>query len=101
MDRIWWGTGTSAEATTNTFATSTERVAEARVTGVLSQPTSTTDRCVGTITSTGTANITESGRTNTTIVGQVGESMLMRALMTAVPVLAADAITFTLDVLTA
>ncbi|MCA1569756.1 MAG: hypothetical protein LC798_05425 [Chloroflexi bacterium] len=101
MDRIWWGTGGSAEAITNTMATSTERTAEARVTGTLSQPTTTTDRCVGTITATGAATITETGRVNTTTVSQAGETLLMRALFTGVPVLTSDQVTFTLDVVAA
>jgi hypothetical protein len=98
MDRIWWGTGASAEAAGNTMGTSTERTAEARTTGTLSQNTTTTDRCVGTITATGGATITEAGRTNTTTVSQAGEKLFMRALFTGVPVLTSDQITFTLDV---
>ncbi len=97
-DRIWWGTGGVAEAAGNTFANVTE-AAEARTTGVLSQPTAKTDRCVGTITATGTRNITECGRTNTTTKGQAGEALYMRTLFTAVPVETNDAITFTLDVI--
>lgn len=96
-DRIWWGTGVVAEAVGNTFGNVTE-ASEARTTGTLSQITSTTDRCVGLITATGTKSITETGRTNTTTKSQAGEVLYMRALFTAVPVENTDTITFTLDV---
>jgi len=96
MSVIWWGTGVTAEAVGNTFASVTE-AAEARVVGTLSQPTATTDRCVGTITATANKNITESGRTNTTTKGDAGQRLLMRALFTAVPVEIGDAIQFTHD----
>jgi len=98
MDRIWWGTGVSAEAVTNTMGTSTEKTAEARTTGVLSRPTTATDRCVGSIVCVTGGTITEAGRTNTTTVAQATEALFMRALFTGVPVLTSDTITFTLDV---
>ena len=96
MQAIWWGTGATAEAVGNTFASVTE-AAEARVSGTLTQPTATTDRCVGTITATSNKNITESGRTNTTTKGAAGQVLFMRALFTAVPVEVGDAIQFTHD----
>lgn len=95
-DRIWWGTGSVAEAVGNTFANVTE-ASENRTTGTLSQPTTTTDRCVGTITATGSKNITESGRTNTSTKGDTGQILFMRALFTSVPVETNDQITFTHD----
>lgn len=97
MSVVWWGTGVVAEAVGNTFANVTE-ASENRVTGTLSQPTTTTDRCVGAITATGTKSITESGRTNTTTKGDAGQRLYTRALFTAVPVETNDQITFTHDV---
>ena len=97
MDRIWWGTGATAEAVGNTFASVTE-ASEARTTGTLSQPTTTTDRCVGAITATGTKSITESGRTNTSTKGEAGQKLFMRATYTAIPVENLDQVTFTHDV---
>lgn len=89
------GTGVTAEAAGNTIATFTE--AEARVTGTESQPTTQTDRVVGTFTYTAGRNVTEVGRCNTTTVGDSGQRLLCRALFTAVPVVANDQIEFTFD----
>lgn len=96
MDVILSGTGVTAEAAGNTVATFTE-VSEARVTGTLSQPTSQTDRLVGTVNYTGSKSVTEAGRTNTTTKGSGSQKLLMRALFTAVPVENLDSIEFTLD----
>lgn len=96
MDVVLSGTGATAEAAGNNVATFTE-VSENRVTGTLSQPTSQTDRLVGTVTYTGSKNVTEVGRTNTTTKGHASQKLLMRALFTAVPVENLDSIEFTLD----
>jgi hypothetical protein len=96
MNVILSGTGATAEAAGNTIATFTE-VSEARVTGTLSQPTAQTDRLVGTVSYTGSKNVTETGRCNTTTKGDANQKLLMRALFTAVPVENGDSIEFTLD----
>lgn len=98
MDRIGWGTGNAAEAVGVVFGgVGVTEAAEARTTGTLSQPTTTTDRVVGTITATGVKSITQTWRTNTTTKGEVGERMFIYALFTAVPVETNDQITFTVD----
>lgn len=95
---IGWGTGNAAEAVGNTFATAgITEAAEARVTGTLSQPTTLTDRVVGTMTATGIRSITQAWRTNTTTKGDANQIMFIYALFTAVPVESGDAITFTID----
>lgn len=101
MDQIAWGTGASAEAVGNTFAgafTEAAPTSTTRITGTLSQPTTTTDRLVGTVTATSSLNITEVARTNVATPGATGQKMYMRALFTSVPVQSADSIAFTLDV---
>ncbi len=102
MQIITWGTGAQAEATVQTaspaFGSFTES-AEARTTGTLSVPASQTDRCVGTITATGSRNITQVARTNVVTPGATGQTMLFYALFTAIPLLTGDQITFTLDML--
>lgn len=97
MAYIWWGTGAVAEAVGNTFASTTE-ASEARTLGTLSQPTTTTDRCVGTIVATGTKGIQESGRTNTATKGDAGQRLYMRAVYTSIPVENLDSVAFTHDV---
>ncbi len=94
---IGWGTGVVAEAVGNTFANTTE-ASEARTTGTLAQPTTTTDRVTGTIVATGTKSITEVMRTNTATKADAGQRLIMRALFTAVPVENLDSIAFTLDI---
>lgn len=94
---IGWGTGVVAEAATNTFANTTE-ASEARTTGTLAQPTSTTDRVTGTIVANATKSITEVMRTNTLTKGDAGQRLIERALFTAVPVELNDSIAFTLDI---
>lgn len=95
---IGWGTGTAAEAVGNTFGTAgVTESAEARQTGVLSQITATTDRCVATMTATGVRAITQAWRTNTLTKGDAGQRMFIYALFTSVPVETNDQITFTID----
>lgn len=97
-DRIGWGTGNAAEAVTVIFTTTgVTEATENRVTGTLSQPTTTTDRCVGTMTATGAKSITQAWRTNTSTKGDTGQIMFIYALFTAVPVETNDQITFTID----
>ena len=97
---LTWGTGTTAEATMQTASpafTSFTESAEARTTGVLTLPTTTTDRCVGTITATAARTITQVARTNVLTVGAANQTMLLYALFTAIPLATGDQITFTLD----
>lgn len=93
MTAIGWGTGATAEAAADT-ALVTE-ASEARATGTLSQPTSTTDRLVGTLTANGTKTITEVGRFNQ--VATAGSTMQQRHLFTGIPLVTGDQIQFTLD----
>lgn len=92
MKWVAWGTGATAEAVGNT-ALATE-ASEARVVGVLSQPAADVDRCVGTITASGTKTITECGRFNQLAVGG---TMLVRSLFTGIPMVSGDRIEFTQD----
>lgn len=96
-DKIAWGTGSTAEGAGVTFGAQFTEASEARVTGTLSQPAADTDRCVGTLTANGTKTITQVARTNVTTVGGTGQIMFFYALFAGVPLLAGDAITFTLD----
>ncbi len=104
MTYITWGTGAQAEVTVAAavpaFSSFTEST-EARTTGVLSVPASQTDRCVGTITATAARNITQVARTNVVTVGGAGQTMLLYALFTSIPLSTGDQITFTLDQLVA
>lgn len=92
MSAIGWGTGATAENVAD-IALVTE--VQTRVAGTLSQPTTTTDRLVGTMTADATRTITEVGRFNSTTVA--GSSMQQRHLFTGVPLVLNDQITFTLD----
>lgn len=94
MDFIGWGITATAEAVTDVQLAS--EAPETRVQGVLSQPTTTTDRLVGTMVATGTRSITEVGRFNK-IDNTAGRQMQQRHVFTAIPLIANDAITFTLD----
>lgn len=95
MQFIGWGTGTNAEAVGDTDLQT--QSAEARTTGTLSQPTATTDRCVGTITSASGQSISEVGRFNIATKGGANQQLQQRHVFTAIPLLTGDAITFTLD----
>lgn len=92
MGWIAWGTTNTAENVADT-ALAVE-ASEARAVAVQTQPTTTTDRAVGTITANGTKTIVEVGRFNQLAVGGV---MLQRHIFTGIPLLVNDAITFTLD----
>lgn len=95
MQFVGWGTGSTAEAVGDTdLATQS---AEARTSGTLSQPTTTTDRCVATITSLSTQTIREVGRFNIATKQGANQQMLQRHVFTGIPVEANDQITFTLD----
>lgn len=95
MTFVGWGTGTTAEAVGQTDLATPS--ADARVTGTLSQPTSTTDRCVATITSGSTQTIAEVGRFNTLAKGAANQQMLQRHVFTGIPLVSGDQIQFTLD----
>lgn len=95
MDDVGWGTGATAEAVGDVDLVT--QATEARTTGTLSQPTSTTDRVVATITANGTKTITEVGRFNIATKQGANQVMLQRHLFTGIPLLLNDAITFTLD----
>lgn len=92
---VAWGTGTTAEALTQT-ALVTES-AEARTAGTSSQVTTSTTndsyQVVGTITATATRAITESGLFNSTTVG--GSIMVTRATFSAINLSTSDSIQFT------
>jgi hypothetical protein len=104
MTYITWGTGATTEAAMQTaspaFGSFTES-AEARTSGTLSVPSTQTDRCVGTITATAARAITQVARTNVLTPGASGQTMLIYALFTSIPLSIADQVTFTLDELVA
>lgn len=94
MTAVAWGTGTNAEAIGDT-ALQTE-ASEARTAGALTQPTTTTDRCTGTITCAGAGKtITECGRFNSTT--PAGSTLQQRHVFTGIPLVVGDSIAFTLD----
>lgn len=93
MAWIAWGTLNTAEAVGDT-ALATE-ASEARAVATQSQPTTTTDRAVGTITAAAGKTIVETGRFNQLAVGGV---MIQRHVFTGIPLLTGDQIQFTLDV---
>jgi hypothetical protein len=95
MDDVGWGTGTNAEAVGDTDLQT--QASEARTTGTLSQPTTTTDRVVATITATGGKTISEVGRFNIATKQGANQVMLQRHVFTGIPLLANDQIQFTLD----
>lgn len=95
MQFIGWGTGSTAEAVGDVDLTT--QASEARVTGVLSQPTATTDRVVGTITADGSKSIAEVGRFNVLTKGAANQQMQQRHVFTAIPLVLSDQIQFTLD----
>lgn len=94
MTFIGWGTLATAEAVGD-VQLATEAT-EARVVGVLSQPTANTDRLVGTLTANGGKTIVEVGRFNKAD-NTAGRQMQQRHVFTGIPLLLNDAITFTLD----
>lgn len=92
MNAIGWGITATAE---NVADVALASEIQTRITGTLSQPTSTTDRLVGTMTADATRNINEVGRFNSTTVA--GSTMQQRHVFTTVPLVVNDQITFTLD----
>ncbi len=88
-----WGTSTTAEAIGDTALIA--EASEARVTGTLSQFTTTTDRLVGTITANATKTIAEAGRFNSTT--PAGSILQQRHVFTGIPLVTGDQITFTVD----
>lgn len=94
MTFIGWGTTATAEAVTDVQLAA--EATEARAVGVQSQPTTTTDRLVGTITANGTKTIAEVGRFNKSD-NVAGRQMQQRHVFTGVPLVVNDQITFTLD----
>lgn len=95
MQYIGWGTGSTAENVADTDLVTAS--SEARTSGTLSQPTATTDRCVGTLTSTSTQTITEAARFNTLTKGAANQQMQQRHVFTGLPLVPGDAIVLTLD----
>lgn len=91
-----WGTGTTAEAATQTALVTA--AAEARVAATLSQQTTTstndTLRAVGTITSASGQTISELGMFDATTAG----NMFLRGVFTGVALLSGDSIAFTVNV---
>lgn len=97
MGWIGWGTTATAENVADTALALEDSAGSpvyARAVAVQTQPTTTTDRAVGTLTSNGTKTIVEVGRFNQLAAGGV---MLQRHVFTGIPLLLNDAITFTLD----
>lgn len=93
MGWIAWGTTSTAENVADTQLAA--EASEARAVATQSQPTTTTDRAVGTITANGTKTIVEVGRFNQLAVGGV---MIQRHVFTGIPLVVNDQIQFTLDV---
>jgi len=89
---IGWGSGgATAEAVGQTGLTTP--AAEARTTGAITVPSTALHRVIGTITSASGQNISEVVLFDASTSGVA----LLRAIFTAVPLLAGDAIQFTLD----
>lgn len=89
---IGWGTGgATAEAIGNTGLTTPS--AEARIAGAITSPSAALHRLNGTLTSASSQNVSEVVQFDATTVGVP----FLRAIFTAVPLLAGDAIAFTLD----
>lgn len=92
---IGWGTGTTAEAATQTTLVTEDSAgspAYARVAGTVTTQTTTvtgdTQKVVGTITSNGTKTISEMGQFD----ASSGGVMLCRAVFTGIPVVLNDSI---------
>lgn len=103
MNVIGVGTGATAESEGITMATAkASEVAEARVTGTLSQPAADTDRLDATMTFSGAdKTVTQVFRTNQATPAGTGETLGFYALYAGVPVSAADSIQYLLDIVTA
>jgi hypothetical protein len=92
MKWVGWGTGTTAEANTQTALTTP--AAEARVTGAITSPSAALHRVIATITSASGQSIAEVGLFDQLAAGG---TMLIRAVFTAIPLVTNDQIQFTLD----
>lgn len=92
---IGWGTGTTAEAATQTALVTA--ASEARVNGTVTQQTTSvtndTFRCVATITSASSQTISEAGLFDASTSG----NMLIRGVFTGIPLANGDSITFTVQ----
>lgn len=93
MKYVAWGTGTTAEANTQTALTT--EAAETRVSGTLSSPSTNVHRTVGTLTSASGQTIAECGLFDH--VTPAGSVMLIRAQFTGIALLSGDQIQFTFD----
>jgi len=93
---VAWGTGTTAEAVTNTALETA--ASEDRTSGVKSKvTTNTTDdtyQLVGSITATGTKTISEAGLFDAATAG----SMYVRGTFTGIALTTSDAIEFTVQI---
>lgn len=98
---IQWGTGTTAEAATQTALVTPS---DARVAGTSTQQTTTvtndTYQVVGTLTAGGALAITEAGLFDAIGTGNpaTGGNMFMRAVFSVINVATGDSIQFTLKV---
>jgi len=92
---VAWGTGSTAEAASQTALATAS--AEARTAGTDTQQTTSvtndTYRVVGAITSAGSQTIAEAGLFDASTSG----NMLIRGVFTGIPVVASDVITFTFN----
>lgn len=88
---IGWGTGAGTASKAST--TLSTEASEARVVATKSQPTSDTNRFVGTLTAAGTKTITNAGVLSALTVG----SLLLHSDFTGLPLAAGDKIEFTFD----
>jgi len=93
---VAWGTGTTAEAVTNTAletAASEDRTSGTK-TKVTTNTTDDTYQLVGSITSTGTKTISEAGLFDASTAG----SMYVRGTFTGIALATSDAIEFTVQI---
>ncbi len=88
---VAWGTGTTAEAASQTALITAS--SEARTSGTISSPSAALHRVTGTIVSTQTQSISEVGLFDAATVGV----MMIRAVFTAIPLVTNDSIAFTID----
>lgn len=88
---VGWGTGTNAAAKGDT--TLQTESAETRVSATKSQPAADKNRCVATITSSGSQTITEAGLFTAISSG----NLIIRAVFSGIAVVSEDSIEFTID----
>jgi hypothetical protein len=92
MKYIGWGTGTTAEAASQTALVTA--AAEARVAGTITSPSAALHRVVGTLTSASSQTIAEVGLFDQLAAGG---TMLIRAVFTGIALQSGDQIQFTID----